>query len=460
MIDAFRFFRAWSTRSQIWALLVATQLLAVMVSAAAITRLGTREPPAPTAIAEDVAGPLTMFLRVVDRLGGNDRAATAATAAQSDSRLKLVDGPVPTIAEIELGIDAVAILAAVRNGAPAAWRDKVSIGLRKDLDDAWDKRENEKYFIAISLEGGRTLVYNPRSEGVRRALPPILLTQLILFILLPMIGAGWWVSSTLVAPLARLADATTKFSDDLDATPIVEAGPPEIRRVARSFNIMRAQIKKSVEARTAMLAAISHDLRTPLTRMRLRVERLGDERERNALLNDVVAMQSMTDSALSHLRDIHSKANLEPVDIAALSQTICDEFADAGREVMYRGPDRLVARCDALSLRRALTNLVDNAVTYAGDTIVRLEPLGAREVLLRIEDHGPGIAEADREALMTPFRRGDAARGGRGGFGLGLSIARDIIERHGGAVTLGANQPNGLIVSIVLPTLAAPAAKT
>jgi signal transduction histidine kinase len=270
---------------------------------------------------------------------------------------------------------------------------------------------------------------------------------------LPLAAVAFWAGGTLVSPLERLAAAARRFSTDLDSTPVGESGPAEIRAAARTFNDMRDRIKRSVEGRARMLAAIGHDLRTPLTRMKLRIETLDDVAMRERLLIDVSAMETMIDSALSYIRGQQVPLSFEVVNLATLAETVCYDFADQGYRVAYKGPERLTACCDSDLMRRALTNVIDNGVKYAGETVVKLSPCGDSRVEITIEDCGPGIPAEERDSVFEPFHRADAARSndGTAGFGLGLSIAKAIIERHGGTVTLSENAPRGLVVIITLP---------
>jgi signal transduction histidine kinase len=202
-----------------------------------------------------------------------------------------------------------------------------------------------------------------------------------------------------------------------------------------------------------MLAAVSHDLRTPLTRIRLRAEAQGDSEERERTLRDIAAMDRMIGQALSYLRDQASPDASERVDLATLAKTVCDDFTDIGKHVVFEGPRHVVVACEPDLITRALTNLIENAVKFGDRAEVTLAMRSASEAVIHIRDNGPGIPDPDKALAFEPFSRGDAARTARGadGFGLGLAIARQIIEKHGGRITLHDNQPHGLDVQVVLP---------
>jgi signal transduction histidine kinase len=201
-----------------------------------------------------------------------------------------------------------------------------------------------------------------------------------------------------------------------------------------------------------MLAAVSHDLRTPITRLRLRSEFIDDPALRTQTLDELAHMSSMVESVLVYLRGGEPREPATMIDVATSVQTICDQFADMGNDIVYEGPDRLAIEGFPEEIRRAVTNLVDNAVCYGTKVLVQLiaDPF---TVSIAIQDDGPGILAIDREAMQQPFVRGDAARGmnGRTGFGLGLSIATAAVEIHGGRLELLDRVPSGLIARITLP---------
>jgi signal transduction histidine kinase len=263
---------------------------------------------------------------------------------------------------------------------------------------------------------------------------------------------GLWAARSLTAPLQAFAQAAEAYRPEGEIAPLPERGPEEIRAAAAALNALRERIKILVEDRTRLLAAVGHDLRTPITRMRLRCDFIEDENLRVAMVGDLAQMHAMAESILSHLRVGHCGRDMTRVDFASLVQTVCDEFADLGHPVSYQGPAHAIINADADVLRRALANLVDNAVRYGGGAVARLQH-GAAGVTLDIADHGPGIPDDRKAAMLEPFVRGDAARSmdDTAGFGLGLSIARAAIAAHGGTLTLLNNAPQGLVVRIVLP---------
>ncbi|WP_292395770.1 HAMP domain-containing sensor histidine kinase [Mesorhizobium sp.] len=247
---------------------------------------------------------------------------------------------------------------------------------------------------------------------------------------------------------AAVGSAEIENGDEL----FVERGSVEMVGLARALNRMRTRIRTMIENRTRMLRSVSHDLRTPLTRLRLRAERMDDGLIRTAMLSDIQHIEDLVDETLTYLRNDVSTEKLQRVDIASVLQTVCAEFSDVGFPVSYSGPDRLLGWCKPNALARAITNLCDNGVRFAGNVTVALTQTdtGAR---IAVVDDGPGIPITARARVFEPFFKEDTSRGGmsKHGFGLGLSIVADIIQCHGGKIELQDNQPTGLVVTVDLP---------
>ncbi len=311
--------------------------------------------------------------------------------------------------------------------------------------------------VAVRLPDGAVYAARlPRDEG-----PPFLggpIATTIMFVVFSVTLLGLWAARALRKPLSAFARAAEGFSLDGNVAALPERGPDEIRAVARALNTMQARIRKLVDDRTRMLAALGHDLRTPITRLRLRSEFVGDVDLRGQMLRDLEQMRVMTDGVLSFLRDGEAREAATRIDLASSLQTIRDEFADLGHAVHFDGPDHLVITARPNDLQRAVTNLVDNAVRHGSEAWVRL--VAAPEaVTIAVEDNGPGIPDASMAAMLEAFVRGEAARtmDDRAGFGLGLAIARAVAEAHDGTLTLHDRAPHGLIARIALPPIMAAA---
>lgn len=259
----------------------------------------------------------------------------------------------------------------------------------------------------------------------------------------------------LTAPLRSLAEAAQRLGVDVDAKPMAESGPREVRQAARAFNDMQARLRNLVTNRTQTLAAISHDLRTPITRLRLRAEFVEDLEERRKMMADLDEMEVMISSALAFLRGDAEREEPRLIDIASVLATVCAELADSGQQVDCgdAGPLPLTGR--TVALKRAFSNVIGNAVKYGSRARVSSRREGA-SIVVDIEDEGPGIPVAEHERVFEPFFRLEQSRSREtGGTGLGLTVARTIIFAHGGTIALENLAPRGLRVSIRLPTLPA-----
>ena len=279
---------------------------------------------------------------------------------------------------------------------------------------------------------------------------PATITLIVLAISVPLLSL--WAALGLTGPLRRFALAAENFDPVSDVTLVPERGPREIRFAARALNQMRERIKALIEDRTRTLAAVSHDLRTPITRLRLQCEFIDDDETRGKMLRELAHMESMIESVLLFLRNGQTGRQAVALDLATSLQAICDQFADSGHDVNYHGPDHVVISGRPEELHRAITNLIDNAVRHGDKADVTLVS-AAPTVTIAIEDDGPGIPDASKQAMFQPFVRGDAARGmnNKTGFGLGLSIARAVIEAHDGSLTLLDRKPHGLVAQVTLP---------
>jgi signal transduction histidine kinase len=274
----------------------------------------------------------------------------------------------------------------------------------------------------------------------------------LLFAIVSVSILGLWAARALTAPLSSIAKAAESFSLNGAAPPLPERGPEEIRSVAKALNRMRERITTLIDDRTKMLAAISHDLRTPITRMRLRSEFIEDDMHRHRMLSDLDQMRSMLESVLSFLRNDRKLEAVTLTDIASTLQLITDQFTDMGHKVVYDGPAHAMAMVRPDDLHRSVTNLVENAVRFGAVATIRLV-VAPDTVTIEVEDDGPGISDARKDVMLEPFVRGDDARNmdETAGFGLGLSIARAVVLAHGGTLSLNDRQPHGLIVRIQLP---------
>jgi len=255
----------------------------------------------------------------------------------------------------------------------------------------------------------------------------------------------------LARPLERFAEGARRFGKDFNAPPIPVVGPHDLRQAILAFNATQAQLKHFVNDRTQMLAAISHDLRAPLTRMRLRGEFIEDGELQARLFKDVDEMQAMVDAALEFFRDDARLEQTTAFDLAEMLQTVVEDFKDAGIKVALDAPRRCVYVGRPVGIKRVLVNLVDNAVKYGLAPEVRLA-VTAEHLEITVLDRGPGIAPELHERVFAPFFRIEGSRNrDTGGVGLGLPAVRAIVLEQGGSVTLANRLGGGLEVKVSLP---------
>jgi signal transduction histidine kinase len=329
--------------------------------------------------------------------------------------------------------------------APELAAHQIIIGANRNL-------ENDPHLALISLQLPDESWVNV--SVFSRLAPPqgnhgtVLSTTLMA---LGVIGFAIVLVRWMTRPLRTFADAAQRLYRGADHAPVPEEGPREVRELATAFNEMQGRIKRLIDDRTEALAAVSHDLKTPLTRLRLKSEAIEDQAMAATIRADLAEMEEMLDQTLAYLSGATAHEPMRALDLAALVQTLADEAADAGGQVEVGGLPRLTVEGRPLALRRALGNLIGNAVKYGERALVRVEAQG-HAALVVIEDHGPGIAPADIERAFQPFQRLEPSRNRQtGGFGLGLAIARSIIDGHGGTIALGNRPEGGLSVRVTLP---------
>lgn len=311
-------------------------------------------------------------------------------------------------------------------------------------------RHPNALFLAVKLRDASWLVFTAfdRSWGLRR---PERIALLVTFFIASSAVVTALAARRLARPIQHFAAAARRFGADPKAPPMAPSGPRELRDAAHSFNAMQAQIQKFLADRTTMLAAISHDLRTPLTRMRLRGELIDDEAQQARLFRDVDEMNAMIDAALAFFRDDVRVEEVTAFDIAELARSIAEDFGDQAIAVSYVGPGHVGYVGRPFALKRALTNLVDNATRYASATEIDVarEPGG---VAISVRDRGPGIPAESIERVFAPFYRLETSRHrATGGVGLGLAAAQAIARDHGGDIVLRNRQHGGLEAVLRLP---------
>ncbi len=436
-------------RWQITCLLIVTQL-AAHVATMVIVSPAIRSDERQQAFALDLADPLLLLLPLLPQDATSSH-PVALAMMQSYPHFQLrPTRPPETAPQLEL------VQSTLNAAVPSAWAGRLLV-YAADWSDRRRGPISEPFEVAVDLADGRQLVLDPQIGPFAKAVPPVVLTLGLMLIAMPIMILSVWAGNVIVRPIGQLAAGADAFAKDINAPHIAAGGAPEVRRAARSVNAMRDRIGTLLKDRSLTLAAISHDMRTPLTRMRLRLETFSPEKI-DDVRTDLAELERMIDDALRFLRAEEEVANLRRTDLAVLCKTVCDAYADDGAKVRYVGPDHLVSECDPALMRRVLENTVSNAVRHAGAGTVILarctDPDGAG-IKVDVVDRGPGIASDQFETVLKPFSRLDAVKAGRsgsvGGFGLGLAISQQLMARQNGELSLRANEPKGLIVRLRLP---------
>lgn len=280
--------------------------------------------------------------------------------------------------------------------------------------------------------------------------PRFLLSMTVMVVTVIIVSV--WAVRRATAPLQTFARAADRLGRDVHAPALPEGGPNEVGNAVHAFNRMQARIRRFVDDRLRMVAAISHDLRTPITRLRLRAEFVEDSEQQRKMLSDLDEMERMIATTLAFARDDLDREPEEAVDLVTLLGEICDGMVDTGAPVALECPPEAPVRGRPTALRRAFTNLIDNAAKYGGEARVSLEQQD-EVVIVRVEDRGPGIPEAERENVFEAFYRMEDSRSREtGGTGLGMTVARNIVRAHGGDVVLSNRDGGGLRVEVLLPS--------
>jgi signal transduction histidine kinase len=373
---------------------------------------------------------------------------------QTDMRLTMFTG----VLRYALGADMQAKVTR-REGAPESFRPRGRFGppdmpmmphrmggyVMQDFSP-----EGAFFTVQIALRDGTWVTFDTFLSPQAAAIPlRVALTLLILLgsvVALSLVAVRW-----VTGPLSSLASAADKLGADINRPPLPETGPVEVRRAAHAFNTMQGRLSRFIADRTRVLAAMSHDLKTPITRMRLRAEMLDDETVRGKFTKDLDDMESMVTQTLDFMRDANSVEAVQRVDLMALLESLQTDYQDTGDAVEIEGAIVRPYPCRPHALRRCLTNLVDNAIRYGKRATLRVED-GAERVVIRILDEGPGIPEKEIERAFEPFFRGEISRSREtGGTGLGLGIARNIARGHGGELSLRNRPEGGLEATLTLP---------
>ncbi|MDP2794762.1 MAG: ATP-binding protein [Sulfurisoma sp.] len=411
--------------------------LVVAQMAGAVIHLAERSRTVGHTVSHELAQRLAAVYRAIDSQGAGERRRLAVLLSAPRQQLAIETAAPPGTARSELLAD-----------FPAR--------LHELLGDGVEVRPVElprfgafAFDLYLRLSSGEWLRVRGSAPEEIFAQPWHLALNLALMLLAVVVLVVVAARST-VRPLTELARAAHGLADDLKRPPLPEDGPTEVREAAHAFNVMQTRIRGGIEERERFLAAVSHDLKTPVTRLRLRTEMLADADLRNRFRNDIEDMQQLLDGTLDFLRGKSVDEPLRAIDLVALAESLADDFSTQG-EVTLHGPESLRIVGRPLALKRALANLIDNALKYGGQAQVEIK-IAPDGVLVSVEDSGPGLPETELEKVFEPFYRLEASRSREtGGAGLGLAIVRQIARGHDGEVTLVNCERGGLRATLHLP---------
>lgn len=304
--------------------------------------------------------------------------------------------------------------------------------------------------LAVPASDGRWLQIRAVPPGSGRGWPWHILRDLLITAVI-MIVVVILVSRRITRPLRDLAWAAERFGRGEKIQPPTERGSDEIRRSLVEFNRMHERVERFVAERTRLIAALAHDLRTPITALRLRLELLADDDNGRAMQTTLDDMAHMTEAALTFMREEAATEASRRMDLTALVDAVCEDYRTSDEPVAFEPGARITLVCRPVAIRRALRNVIDNALTYGGQAEISLED-DPDQIAIEISDRGPGIDEADMSTVFEAFVRLEPSRNrDSGGAGLGLAIARTVVRSHGGDITLRNRSAGGLVVRMVLP---------
>lgn len=438
-------FRVGSIRRQIAALAIGPVIGLVILGAISELVLGDDF--------ESVSYARTTALKiemVIDQVRASVSAEQEAAILDAVSRtgLRVEEVPATELAQkVETEIPTDDVRRLVRDNLPTtfatAFRTETAVGKLHNV-------------LVVGFGDGRALAFlpSPAPPDAWISDQQVSIALQLMGLVLPVVLLSLYAARVIAAPLLEFAEAAKTLNpDDGPDRPFDESGAAEIRTLAKSLNDMRSRVRGMIDDRTRMLRAISHDLRTPLTRLRLRAERSTQPELKAAILNDISALSDMINDTLTYLSKEMATEKPVNADLPSVLTTVCSDFSDMGFNVKYVGSERFAYRCKPRSLARAITNLVENSTKFAQEISVELSLLENGIVRIGVVDDGPGLPGNLRARVIEPFFKVDSARtsADRSGFGLGLSIVDDIVRAHGGTIELLNRAPHGLAVQIDLP---------
>ena len=439
--------RSWPLFLRIFALMLTTVLLVQMLNFAIVLM---SPPPAPVIFSAnrvasvarsgtDTSGLLKVALSYGQpRPTDNPRDRRIATLIAGDLRLD------PARVTVETERSAMPMLA-------GAFRPPLPMGLGRPLPPHMMTFETAlfgAFKVSIKTGSGQWLVVRPSGSSIGPWRMRIILWFLVAMAVVAPIA--WLLARRVAKPIGLFAAAAERLGRDPRTDPLRVSGPPEIAEAASAFNLMQERLNRYVEDRTTLIAAVAHDLRTPLMRLSLRLEKAPDN-IRSSSETDIQEMSQRIGSAMAFVRDMTRHVRRQRLDLRSLAESVTDDFADRGDAVVLHPGAALTMEGDAPSLKAVLANLVGNAVKYAGHADVKLRREGGTAII-EVSDTGPGMAPPDLARAFEPFFRAEQSRNrDTGGSGLGLASVRAVARGHGGDATIANRLGGGLIARVTLP---------
>ncbi|MES9856275.1 MAG: ATP-binding protein [Sedimenticola sp.] len=302
----------------------------------------------------------------------------------------------------------------------------------------------------VQLSTGQWLTFS-RPLPEESLIWPLKLLGYLLILLVSVAALSLLAVRLTTRPLNTLAEAADHLGKDIQRPPLDENGPLEVRKAAHAFNTMQTRLQRHIEDKSEILAAISHDMKTPITRLRLRTEMLKDEELKSKFSGDLDAMEEMVRATLDFMRGTENSEKPALVDITALLESMKSDMEEMGWRVSLESVTAAPYNARPLALKRCLGNLIENAARYGDEAIIRVDD-SDNQLIITIADHGVGVSEEELKNLFKPFYRGESSRSREsGGTGLGLGIARNIARAHGGELILRRGSSEGLEAIVTLP---------
>jgi signal transduction histidine kinase len=377
-------------------------------------------------------------IAILDRLPANERADWLDRLSRGSYRFVLGPG--------EPGVPDVS-----GRAAEIAGRIEEAAGHKFPLRVELIPGDGRRLQAHLTLRDGSPLTIDVTPRGVMpiaKWLPYVLAIQMALLVL-----CTWFAVRLAIRPLAQLASAANALDPNRKSAPMSEEGPSEVAHAARAFNAMRERIANYLEERVQILAAISHDLQTPITRMRLRAEMADESVERGKLIRDLGEIERLVQDGIAYARSAHGNVEkVSRIDVASFIESITYDYQDTGKAVtVIKSADGTV-QTKPHALRRILSNFIDNALKFAGEAEISVERRDGNAIAITVMDRGPGIPENQLDAAMQPFYRLEQSRNREtGGTGLGLAIAQQLATAIGGSIRLYNRDGGGLAAEVIVP---------